>query len=63
MICKRCGQITDVHIMSMFNTDEICLECKDKEVQHPQYNIALLTEIAEIENGNYNFQGIGWEGN
>ncbi len=49
--------------LSMFNADSICPECKFQEVQHPQYNDALLTEIAEIEHGNYNFQGIGWKEN
>jgi hypothetical protein len=60
MFCQRCGKETNTHIMSMFNTDDICTECKDKEIEHPHYKKALFAEIAEIKNGNYNFKGIGW---
>jgi hypothetical protein len=28
MNCNRCGKETNVHMMSMFNTEEICMDCK-----------------------------------
>ena len=45
--------------MSLFNTQDICLECKNKEEQHPDYKEALRKDIEEINNGNFNFKGIG----
>ena len=29
--CDRCGKKLTIRIMSWFNTDCICMECKDKE--------------------------------
>jgi hypothetical protein len=60
MICKRCRKETDIHIMSMFNTDEICMECKDKEEQRPDYKEAVEADNNAIRHGNYNFKGIGF---
>ena len=57
--CDRCGAILTTRIMSMFNEDVICLDCKEKERQHPDYKKAQDAEIAEVRKGNYNFQGIG----
>lgn len=57
--CDRCQCVTASHIMSMFNADMICMSCKDKETQHPQYVIAQDAERAEVSRGNYNFAGIG----
>jgi hypothetical protein len=45
--------------MSLFNTQDICLECKCKEEQHPDYEKALLKDVEEIKKGNFNFKGIG----
>lgn len=45
--------------MSMYNHDCICLDCKNKEYERPDYREAVDADIAEIRNGNYNFQGIG----
>ena len=33
--CDRCGKPLTARIMSMFNTDVLCLECKEKERMHP----------------------------
>ena len=40
MTCERCGTETNVHTMSMFNTQDICMDCKDKETKHPDYQKA-----------------------
>jgi len=45
--------------MSMFNEDILCMECKEKEKQHPDYNKAVDAEAAQVRAGNYNFKGIG----
>jgi hypothetical protein len=45
--------------MSMFNSDIICVGCKEKETQHPKYKEALDTENAMVRNGKINFKGIG----
>jgi hypothetical protein len=57
--CDRCGKFLDVRIMSMFNEDVICLDCKEKETHHPDYEKASLADLEEIKKGNYNFKGIG----
>lgn len=45
--------------MSMFNTQMICIPCKDTEKQHPKYKEAEQADIEAIKNKNYNFEGIG----
>lgn len=57
--CDRCGAELKVRTMSMFNEDVICLECKEKETKHPDYEKARDAEMAEVRKGNYNFKGIG----
>lgn len=58
-ICDRCKKPAVSLIMSMFNTEMICDECKAKEAQSPMYEQAVAAEMAQIKLGNYNFQGIG----
>lgn len=58
-ICDRCGAELKVRTMSMFNEDVICMECKEKETHHSDYEKARDAEIAEVRKGNYNFKGIG----
>lgn len=60
VICARCKKVANPHIMSMFNTDLICMDCKEKERQRPDYRDAVKADIEEIKKGNYNFQGIGY---
>lgn len=61
-ICDRCGGDTNGHtIMSMFNTDIICMRCKDKEKEREDYKKAVDKDNEEIRRGNYNFGGIGYE--
>ena len=59
MKCQRCGKETNVHIMSMFNTAEICLDCSDAEQKDPRFEEARKADEAQIKAGNYNFKGIG----
>ena len=57
--CQRCYKDTNVTIMSMFNTDEICIDCKEKEKQRSDYKKAVEADENEISKGNMNFKGIG----
>ncbi len=59
MKCPRCRNESTVSIMSKFNTEEICIPCKDREEKHPLYAEADQAEVAAVRNGNYNFQGTG----
>lgn len=62
MKCERCTIETNTHTMSMFNTQAICMDCKETEKGHPKYKEACRTEFEEVRKGNYNFEGIGWDG-
>jgi recombinational DNA repair protein (RecF pathway) len=58
--CDRCHKPTDgMTIMSMYNEQIICMECKGKERQRPDYQKAVQADVDEINKGNYNFKGIG----
>lgn len=59
--CDRCGTSLKekARIMSMYNDDCLCLDCKDKERERPDYKDATDADNAEIKKGNYNFPGIG----
>lgn len=57
--CDRCGKsLKEGRIMSMFNTQCICMECKKKETQRDDYKDAADKEREEIKKGNYNYKGI-----
>jgi len=57
--CDRCGKpLNGCSIMSMFNTDIICMDCKMKEKNHPDYKKAVEADNDAIKNGNYNYKGI-----
>ena len=58
--CDRCHGPLTTRIMSMFNTDVLCEDCKKKELVHPDYKKALEADHIQIRNGNYNFSGIGY---
>jgi hypothetical protein len=45
--CQRCGKDTSCKIMSMFNTQMICMECKDKETKQPGYKQAEVKDLKE----------------
>lgn len=57
--CDRCGKKLTVRIMSMYNTDCICLECKKAEEQREDYAAARDAEADAVRHGNYNFKGVG----
>ena len=58
--CDRCGRsLNGCRIMSMYNKDVLCMDCKDKEKQREDYRKAVEADHAEIRRGNYNFPGIG----
>jgi hypothetical protein len=60
MRCNRCGKETTVTIMSMFNRDSLCMDCKDAEKRHPDYALAFAADEAAIRAGNFNYAGVGW---
>jgi len=57
--CDRCGTKTNTTIMSMFNTQTLCMDCKDAEEKDPSYKAAREADEAAIRGGNFNFPGIG----
>lgn len=57
--CDRCSEKLTVRIMSIFNTDTICLQCKRKEESHPLYAKAKQAELEAVQSGNLNYTGIG----
>lgn len=59
MRCPRCDGDMGCQIMSMFNTDIICCDCKDIERKHPKYAEAVQADVAAIMRGEMNFAGIG----
>jgi hypothetical protein len=62
--CVRCGaDLTKglAHTMSKFNTDIICVQCKDDETQAPGYRAADETEFNACRSGNLNFHGLSPE--
>ena len=57
--CERCYQETTTTIGSMFNTQMVCMSCKTKENNHPDYEKARDAERKAVQGGNYNYSGIG----
>lgn len=58
-ICDRCGgSLEGGRIMSMFNTQCICMKCKKEEKKDKDYEVARDREIEEVRKGNYNYKGI-----
>ncbi|MGE5390892.1 MAG: gamma-glutamylcyclotransferase [Deltaproteobacteria bacterium] len=59
IFCDRCGgSLEKGRIMSMFNTDCICIACKERETKRSDYGKALQAEHEEVKKGNYNYKGI-----
>jgi len=57
--CDRCGKpLDDGRIMSMFNTDCLCMYCSDAERERPDFNEARKADEDQILKSNYNFKGI-----
>ena len=58
-LCDRCGGSLDQgRIMSMLNSDCICLTCKEEEMKRSDYDAAVEADHEEIKKGNYNYKGI-----
>lgn len=58
--CDRCGApLTGGRIMSMFNTDTLCMKCADEERKRPDFRAARDAEERAIKSGDMNFKGIG----
>lgn len=57
--CDRCGEtLKGGRIMSMLNTECICISCKEKERKHKDYDKAVEAELSEVRKGNFNYEGI-----
>ncbi len=57
--CDRCGgSLKEGRIMSMYNTDCLCMDCKAKESKREDYPRAQAAEREAIKKGNYNYPGI-----
>jgi hypothetical protein len=59
MMCDRCHREVHAHIMSKFNRDDLCLDCKNDERECPNYAAADLAEFKAVKGGDLNFPGIG----
>ena len=59
--CDRCRKETDETIMSMFNTDILCLDCQEAEEHDPRFEAARQAEEEACRRGDFNFPGIGIE--
>lgn len=58
-VCDRCDGTLEVgRIMSMFNTDCLCLACKEKEKTRPDYPATVKVEHEAVKKGNTNYKGI-----
>jgi hypothetical protein len=58
--CDRCGAGNCPLILSMFNLDMLCLDCKQKEEKHPDYQKACDAEREQVRLGTAGtFVGIG----
>lgn len=56
--CDRCGQPTHGRTtMSIFNTDIICMSCKDEEKKDPEYEAASKAELDAVRKGIKNYPG------
>lgn len=57
--CDRCGEdLKSGRVMSMYNTDCLCMTCKKQETKRADYDEAVKADHEEIKKGNFNFKGI-----
>lgn len=58
--CDRCGaDLSGGRIMSMYNTQVLCMACKEQENQREDYHDAVKADVEAIKRGERNFPGIG----
>lgn len=59
--CDRCGEsLSSGRMMSMYNTDCLCMKCIDEEKKRADYPQAVQAECEEVLKGNSNYPGIGY---
>ncbi len=46
--CERCGGATTGLVMSMFNHQMICFDCKGLEKHHPEYELAEAKDLRDL---------------
>ena len=57
--CDRCGaSLSGGRIMSMYSSECICLNCKEKEKAREDYKQAAQAELDEVRKSNLNYKGI-----
>jgi hypothetical protein len=56
--CHRCGEPSTMYTMSYLNTQLICMDCDDKEKEHPRYKDAKAEELEQVTAGNMNYKGL-----
>jgi len=59
--CQRCGKKTNASTMSWINTELICMDCDKAEQNHPLYKESKAKELAQVQKGNLNYEGIGFD--
>ena len=60
MLCDRCKkENAKLLFLSAFNEENICISCKEKEEKHTLYKDALRAARKALEEGNFDFKGIG----
>jgi hypothetical protein len=57
--CERCGEHTGTTTVSYFNTEEICMPCRETERAHPGFAAARAAEEKAVRLGDWNFEGVG----
>lgn len=45
--CDRCFKASTGFIMSMYSEKWLCMDCKDKETERPDYQQAVDRDLAE----------------
>ena len=56
--CDKCGgNLNGGRTLSAFNLDVLCMGCKEKEKQDPDYQKAVEADHEQIRCGNYNYEG------
>lgn len=43
--CHRCGEKSGSHIMSMYNTQWLCMKCKEEEKNRSDYHLAEAKDL------------------
>ena len=56
--CDRCGRSTNNNtIMSIFNQDIICMNCKKEEEKDPEFKAAQEAEFNAVRSGITDYKG------